>query len=147
MRALVGLLFLLAAACAPRAEPDLNPLAEQYVRMSLEIGTHEEGYIDAYYGPPEWKTEAEANPRSTADLKVAADELSAAIATALEASRDPVVQRRARTLAAYVSSAPSKATTLCSRASKRSCRAVARSPIACRRSATAISFRATDCRR
>jgi hypothetical protein len=105
MRALVGLLFLIAAACAPRAEPDLNPLAEQYVRMSLEIGTHEEGYIDAYYGPPEWKTEAEANPRSTADLKVAADELSAAIATALEASRDPVLQRRARTLAAYVSSA------------------------------------------
>jgi hypothetical protein len=105
MRALVGLLFLITVACAPRAEPDLNPLAEQYVRMSLEIGAHEEGYIDAYYGPPEWKTEAEANPRSTADLKIAADELSAAIATALEASRDPVVQRRARTLAAYVSSA------------------------------------------
>lgn len=105
MRAFAGLLFLFAVACAPRAEPDLNPLAEQYVRMSLEIGTHEEGYVDAYYGPAEWKTEAEANPRSTADLKVAADELSAAIATALRASRNAEVQRRARTLAAYVSSA------------------------------------------
>jgi hypothetical protein len=83
----------------------LNPLAEQYVRLALEIGAHEEGYIDAYYGPPEWKAEAEASPRSTADLKAAADALSAELATALEQARDPDVRRRARALAAYVSSA------------------------------------------
>lgn len=105
MRVWIFAAALFAAACAPRAEPDLNPLAEQYVRLALEIGAHEDGYIDAYYGPPEWKTEAEANPRSTADLKVAADELSGEIAGALQASRDEEVQRRARTLAAYVSSA------------------------------------------
>ncbi|MCX7359042.1 MAG: hypothetical protein NT015_12990 [Alphaproteobacteria bacterium] len=105
MRALVFVAALLLAACTPRAEPDLNPFAEAYVRLALEIGTHEEGYIDAYYGPPEWKTEAEAHPRSTADLKTAADALSAQIATALGEARDPAVQRRARALAAYVSSA------------------------------------------
>lgn len=105
MRALVFVAALVLAACTPRAEPDLNPLAEAYVRLALEIGTHEEGYIDAYYGPPEWKTEAEAHPRSTADLKSAADALSAQIATALGEARDPAVQRRARALAAYVSSA------------------------------------------
>ncbi len=105
MRALVFVAALLLAACTPRAEPDLNPFAEAYVRLALEIGTHEEGYIDAYYGPPEWKTEAEAHPRSTAELKTAADALSAQIATALGEARDPVVQRRARALAAYVSSA------------------------------------------
>lgn len=107
MRFLAGALFALAlAACAPpRAEPDLNPLAEQYVRLSLEIGTHEEGYIDAYYGPPEWKTEAEANPRAIAELKTATDELLAQLNEAAEAARDEMVQRRARTLAAYVSSA------------------------------------------
>ena len=63
MRVLVFVATLLMAACAPRAEPDLNPMAESYVRLALEIGTHEEGYIDAYYGPPEWKSEAEADPR------------------------------------------------------------------------------------
>ena len=76
MRALVFVAALLLAACTPRAEPDLNPFAEAYVRLALEIGTHEEGYIAAYYGPPEWKTEAEAHPRSTAELKTAADALS-----------------------------------------------------------------------
>lgn len=105
MRALLLAMAMAVAACTPRAEPDLNPLAESYVRLALEIGTHEEGYIDAYYGPPEWKTEAEAHPRSTADLKTAADALSAQIAEALAQSRDGAVQRRARALAAYVSSA------------------------------------------
>jgi hypothetical protein len=80
-------------------------MAEAYVRLALEVGTHEEGYIDAYFGPPEWKTEAEASPRSTADLKPALDALSAQIATALDEARDPAVQRRARALAAYVASA------------------------------------------
>lgn len=106
MRFLAGALFALAlAACSPRAEPDLNPLAETYVRLSLEIGTHEEGYIDAYYGPPEWKTEAEANPRSIADLKTATDALLTQLNEAAEQARDEAVQRRARTLAAYASSA------------------------------------------
>ncbi|MEZ5957098.1 MAG: hypothetical protein R3C27_07825 [Hyphomonadaceae bacterium] len=105
MRALVLVLALLLAACALRVEPDLNPLAEGYVRLALEVGTHEEGYIDAYYGPPEWQVEAEAHPRSTADLKAAADALGAQIAAALAEVRDPAVQRRARALAAYVSSA------------------------------------------
>lgn len=105
MRVIAACLFLLVAACARQAEPDLNPLAETYVRLSLEIGTHEEGYIDAYYGPAEWKTQAEAHPRSTSDLKAAADALSAQIAEAQGAAREPAVQRRARALAAYVASA------------------------------------------
>lgn len=105
MRVLAVLLMLVVAACAPRAEPDLNPLAEAYVRLALEIGTHEEGYIDAYYGPPEWKAQAEANPRATAELKTAVDALSEQIAETQQQARDQAVQRRARTLAAYVASA------------------------------------------
>ena len=34
----------------------------------MAIGEKEEGYIDAYYGPPEWREAARANPRSVADL-------------------------------------------------------------------------------
>jgi hypothetical protein len=107
MRIFAAALFALAvSACSQqRAEPDLNPLAETYVRLSLEIGTHEEGYIDAYYGPPEWKTEVEANPRPIAELKTATDQLLTQINEAAEAAQDEAVARRARTLAAYVSSA------------------------------------------
>ncbi|MBC7767490.1 MAG: hypothetical protein H7124_01745 [Phycisphaerales bacterium] len=106
MRIWLGMVLAVAlAACAPRAEPDLNPLAERYVRLALEIGAHEDGYIDAFYGPAEWKTEAEADPRATAELQQVADGLLAEINGALEQARDPALQRRARTLAAYVASA------------------------------------------
>jgi hypothetical protein len=95
---------LALGSCARTPEPDLNPLAERYVRLSLEIGTHEDGYIDAYYGDPAWKTEAEAHPRDRAQLKAAMDALHTDITAALAQAHDPEVQRRARTLAAYVAS-------------------------------------------
>jgi len=106
MRAIASLLFLLAACTtAPVPSADLNPLAERYVRMALEIGTHEEGYIDAYYGPEAWRTEAEANPRSVAELKTETDALRAEFAAIASAAADDVTARRARTLEVYASSA------------------------------------------
>jgi hypothetical protein len=106
MRAIASLLFLLAAcATAPAPTADLNALAERYVRLELEIGTHEEGYIDAYYGPEAWKTEAEAHPRSVAQLKTDADVLRAELAAAVSIAADSATARRARTLEVYVSSA------------------------------------------
>ncbi|HET9231288.1 MAG TPA: hypothetical protein VFO00_08360 [Vitreimonas sp.] len=107
MRAIASLLFLFVAGCAttPAPSDDLNALAERFVHLSLEIGAHEEGYIDAYYGPPEWKTEAEANPRSVAQLKTDADALRAELTAAVANETDAAMQRRARTLEVYVSSA------------------------------------------
>jgi hypothetical protein len=83
MRWLLSSLFLLAA-CTTAAtqrppEDPLNPIARDYVRLALEMDTHERGYVDAYYGPPELKTEAEAHPRSVADLKTEADRIIAAV--------------------------------------------------------------------
>lgn len=106
MRFLAASLFAVAlAACAPPPEPNLNPLAEQYVRLSLEIGTHEAGYIDNYYGPPEWKTEAEAHPRGLPELKAAVDALRTQVDAAATQAHDNMVRRRARTLSAYLVSA------------------------------------------
>ena len=42
------------------AVPSLSELAERYVQLSLKIGEREDGYIDAYYGPPEWAVAAKA---------------------------------------------------------------------------------------
>jgi hypothetical protein len=36
----------------------MDPIAQQYVRVVLALGQHDPDYVDAYYGPPEWKTEA-----------------------------------------------------------------------------------------
>jgi imidazolonepropionase-like amidohydrolase len=41
------------------AANDLNPLAEKYVKLVLAIGLHDPDYVDAYYGPPEWKTQGQ----------------------------------------------------------------------------------------
>jgi len=39
---------------------DMNSFAEGYVRLVLAMGQHDADYVDAYYGPPEWKRQAEA---------------------------------------------------------------------------------------
>ncbi|HJR60041.1 MAG TPA: hypothetical protein VJ813_11600 [Vicinamibacterales bacterium] len=37
------------------AGSSMNSIAEQYVRLTLAVGQHDPDYVDAYYGPPEWK--------------------------------------------------------------------------------------------
>ena len=105
MRWIAALLVLVMASCAQKPAGDLNALAEAYVRMTLEIGAHEDGYVDAYYGPAEWQSAAKAHPRSTAELKTAADVLHAQIVQVEDAATDPAVKQRAHVLAAYVASA------------------------------------------
>jgi len=36
-------------------ELNMNDIAEQYVKLVLEIGIYKPDYVDAYYGPEEWK--------------------------------------------------------------------------------------------
>jgi imidazolonepropionase-like amidohydrolase len=38
---------------------DVNALAENYVKLILAMGEHDADYVDAYYGPPEWKTQSQ----------------------------------------------------------------------------------------
>ncbi|MBA3295715.1 MAG: hypothetical protein H0U19_02175, partial [Acidobacteria bacterium] len=33
----------------------MNTIAERYVRLVLAVGQHDADYVDAYYGPAEWK--------------------------------------------------------------------------------------------
>ncbi len=39
----------------------MNALAERYVKTVLALGQHDKDYVDAYYGPPEWKRDADAS--------------------------------------------------------------------------------------
>jgi hypothetical protein len=48
------MLATLAPAAAVESNIILNPVAEGYVKLALEVGAYSPGYIDAYYGPKEW---------------------------------------------------------------------------------------------
>lgn len=64
-----ALALLLLAFTTPAVAGPLDTAARDYVRLTLEAGTHEEGYVDAYYGPPAWAAEAKAHPRSVPALR------------------------------------------------------------------------------
>lgn len=50
-------------AAVPSPEDSAEQLSEAYLRLTLEAGTYEDGYIDAYYGPADLKAQAEAERR------------------------------------------------------------------------------------
>ena len=104
-RALLSGVMLALSACAsaPGEQAALDDIARDYVRMVLEIDAHESGYVDAYYGPTEWREEARRNPRDQAALKKEADRLRTALARFR--SEDAGQAQRARVLSANVTSA------------------------------------------
>ena len=48
------------APASPRPASPMNEIAERYVKLVLALGQHDADYVDAYYGPPEWKQQAES---------------------------------------------------------------------------------------
>jgi hypothetical protein len=82
LTAVVAVTMAVAAArCAQDA--DMNTLGERYVRLVLALGQHDPDYVDAYYGPPEWRQQAEAEKRPveriTADAAALAREIAGAV--------------------------------------------------------------------
>ena len=86
----------------------LDEIAAAYLRLSLEIGTHEPGYIDAYYGPPELKKAAEAAPRDKPALLGATRALMAEVDLAARRISDPLAKRRAAFLRAQLRAAETR---------------------------------------
>jgi hypothetical protein len=66
------------------AENDsMNALAERYVKLVLALGQHDRDYVDAYYGPAEWRKESDAVRRPLAEI----DRDAAALSAALDSAR------------------------------------------------------------
>jgi len=57
----------------------MNEIAEQYVKLVLEIGLYKPDYVDAYYGPAEWKPDESSKQKIdttlTKALNAKADDL------------------------------------------------------------------------
>ena len=62
-----------------RAADDMNAVAERYAHLVLALGQHDPDYVDAFYGPPEWKTQAEKEKKSLDAIGAEAAELSATL--------------------------------------------------------------------
>ncbi|MDO9486819.1 MAG: hypothetical protein Q7J32_00470, partial [Sphingomonadaceae bacterium] len=94
------------AAAAPTAAAPLDDIARDYVALVLEFGEHEEGYVDAYYGPPEWAAAARANKRSlgrlTADTAALRKRVAGETATGIDEARRKYLAAQLRALAARV---------------------------------------------
>src|SRR2546423_10311995 len=71
--------FLMSSGGAQAAD-DINAVAERYAHLVLALGQHDPDYVDALYGPPEWKTQAEKEKKSLDTIGAEASELSAALA-------------------------------------------------------------------
>lgn len=77
-------LAALTLACAPRvqrpdaaaaARPALDAAAQEYVKLVLAVGEHDEAYVDAYYGPAEWREQVKAQPPSLEAIRTRATTL------------------------------------------------------------------------
>ncbi len=54
-------LVLIFFGCDKSVNPEaqMNKTAEAYVKLVLEVGLYDADYVDAYYGPDEWKPKEE----------------------------------------------------------------------------------------
>jgi hypothetical protein len=62
-----------------RAADAMNAAAERYAHLVLALGQHDPDYVDAFYGPAEWKTQAEKEKKSLGAIGAEAAELSTAL--------------------------------------------------------------------
>lgn len=59
------LIFYHCSSIHESDQTELNSIAESYVKLVLKLGIYDSDYVDAYYGPEEWKPEhttAGSNP-------------------------------------------------------------------------------------
>jgi hypothetical protein len=90
---------LLLAGCAARQaapahkEDPMKRIAESYVKLVLAVGQHDADYVDAYYGPPEWRTEAEARKRPLPEIRTEAEALISELAADSPAAGEEEIVR------------------------------------------------------
>jgi hypothetical protein len=103
IRLLAGLALLIGMTTQPafaKAADTLDSAARDYVLLSLTIGEKEEGYIDAYYGPPELQAEAKAEaPKQDLEaLTARAEALRSRIAGFVPSDTGSIEAKRVRFL-------------------------------------------------
>src|SRR6516162_7950108 len=86
---LVFCVFLMSSDGAPAAD-SMNAVAEGYVHLVLALGQHDPDYVDAFYGPAEWKTQAEKEKKPLDAIGAEAAELMQKLR--VETTAEPLVE-------------------------------------------------------
>ncbi|WP_308368151.1 MULTISPECIES: hypothetical protein [unclassified Microbulbifer] len=73
------------AETAETGEAGMDRMAREYVQLVLELGNHDKSYVDAYYGPEEWKNKAAQSKASPANIAQRAKELMQQLPRAIPA--------------------------------------------------------------
>src|SRR6478672_3184160 len=73
-----GLCSFIISSTVARAD-SMNGIAERYAHLVLALGQHDPDYVDAFYGPAEWKTQADKEKKSLDAIGAEAAELSATL--------------------------------------------------------------------
>lgn len=80
----VGLVAAILSATAEtekqKPQDRMHEFAKDYVNLVLAMGTHDKDYVDAFYGPAEWKTAAEKAKKPLEKIRTEAIELSRKLA-------------------------------------------------------------------
>jgi hypothetical protein len=83
------LLILILFSCSDRKQKSIgelefimNEIAEQYVKLVLKIGLYKPDYVDAYYGPVEWKPDESSK-----------QEIDTSLASALNSKADELLDK------------------------------------------------------
>jgi hypothetical protein len=105
---LLAALVLAGCVSAGPARESLDSIARDYVKLQLAIGEKEEGYIDAYYGPPEWQAEAKMNADAPAALAQRAGVLTVRLRSLTDGRLEPLERRRRDFLLAQLKAASTR---------------------------------------
>ncbi len=107
-RTTLACLVVLVSACTPSGEEmpapaasvaeQLDTLAESYVRTALAFGEHDASYVDAYYGPEEWRVDARESGAPIASVRRDAEALVNALQSVDVADADDLDRKRHATL-------------------------------------------------
>jgi hypothetical protein len=92
-KTILAVLFLTSCATAYDPQP-MNHAAESYVRLVLAMGEHDADYVDAYYGPPEWRTQIKEKKPTLAQIRAGAVALHDELATIETPHRDAMLALR-----------------------------------------------------
>jgi len=78
----------------PSRSSPLDDVAKSYVRLVLALGEHDASYVDAYYGPPDWREQVKIEKKSLNSIRQDAELLVSNIdGTSVDGS-DSLVQLR-----------------------------------------------------
>jgi hypothetical protein len=104
------LAVLALAACSADSVPaTLDPVAREYVVLTLRMGHHDPAYVDAWYGPDSLKARADADTLPLATLRASADSLSTVLEGVPVPTGDSLVAMRHRYLRAQLGALVAKA--------------------------------------